>query len=136
MISVAVCVKLVDGDLNPFDECALEEALKINNAHVTVVSMGPMRWQSRLRFLTRLGDIDAVLLSDSAFAGSDTMATAYVLSSAMKKIKPDLIICGRQAIDGDTAQTPPAMSEKQNLFPIRSLSAKRVRAKEKKSYRV
>lgn len=128
MISVAVCVKLVDGDLNPFDECALEEALKINNAHVTVVSMGPMQWQSRLCFLTRLGDIDAVLLSDSAFAGSDTMATAYVLSSAMKKIKPDLIICGRQAIDGDTAQTPPAMSEKlgmniiTNVMKIKSVS--------------
>lgn len=103
-MKILVCLKVIEGDLNPFDACALEAALTLSDERVTVLSMCPPSATERLKQLTRLGDLDVILLSDNAFAGSDTLATAYILSCAAKKIGFDYIFCGRQTIDGDTAQ--------------------------------
>lgn len=103
---IMVCVKQVaSGELNPFDACALEAALRIPDAEITLLSMGREGVKDMLLNLTRLGNINGVLLSDVAFAGADTLATGYALSKAAEKIGFDLIICGRQTVDGDTAQT-------------------------------
>ncbi|MBU2541391.1 MAG: electron transfer flavoprotein subunit beta/FixA family protein [Candidatus Omnitrophica bacterium] len=100
--------------INPFDMYAIEEALRLKerfSAKVTVVSMGPPQAESALREAISLGVDDAVLISDRAFAGSDTWATSYILSCAIRKLPPfDLIICGKQASDGDTAQVGPGIS--------------------------
>lgn len=110
-MKITVCVRQgLDGDINPFDACAYEEALKIKGAEITLVSMGPLSAKTFLLNLTRLGAKRAVLLSDEAFAGADTLATAYTLSLAIKKLSPDLIFCGRQTLVGDTAQTGPMLS--------------------------
>jgi electron transfer flavoprotein beta subunit len=100
--------------INPYDTHALEAAVQLKEqygATVTVVTMGPPQAADALKECISRGADDAVLLTDRAFAGSDTWATSYALSSAMKKIEPDLIICGKQAIDGDTAQVGPGMAE-------------------------
>ena len=110
-MKIVVCVKqTVQGDLNPFDACAYEAALQIAGAEVVLLSMGPEKTKDFLRNLTRLGAKEAYLLCDRAFAGADTLATSYALSRAIKKLEPDLVICGRQTIDGDTGQTGPALS--------------------------
>lgn len=106
----------VESILNPFDEYALEMALKIkdiNGARVSVISMGPPQAEVILREAIARGADDGVLLSDRAFAGADTLATAYALTSGIKKInpRPDLVLFGKQAIDGDTAQVGPGVSE-------------------------
>ncbi len=102
--------------MNPEDKNALEEALRIKegvkDTTVTALSMGPPQAKSVLREAYAMGVDRAILVSDAAFAGSDTLATSYVLSMAIKKIKDyDLILCGRQAIDGDTAQVGPQIAE-------------------------
>lgn len=110
-MKILVCVRQgIDGEINPFDACAYEEALRVENADVILISMGPASTKDFLLRLTRLGAKKAILLSDKAFAGADTLATAYTLSQAVKKIKPDLIFCGRQTLVGDTAQTGPMLS--------------------------
>ncbi len=110
-MKILVCIRQgLDGDINPFDACAYEEALKIKGAEVTIISMGPLTAKDFLLRLTRLGAKRAILLSDKAFAGADTIATAYTLSLAVKKLSPDLIFCGRQTLVGDTAQTGPMLS--------------------------
>ena len=110
-MKILVCIRQgLDGEINPFDACAYEEALKIKNAEITIISMGPLDAKDFLLRLTRLGAKKAILLSDKAFAGADTIATAYTLSLAVKKIQPDLIFCGRQTLVGDTAQTGPMLS--------------------------
>lgn len=100
--------------LNPYDHFALEQALKIKaktGATVTVISMGPPQAVAVIRLALALGADRGVLLSDRAFAGSDTWATSYALSQALKKLgKTDLVICGQMAIDGDTAQTGPGIA--------------------------
>lgn len=103
-MKIVVCVKPVKGDINPFDESALEFAFAIQNAEITVVSMGPVSSLSMLKKISRLPVSRLVLLCDNAFAGSDTLATGYILSSAIREMNPELIICGKQSIDGDTAQ--------------------------------
>ncbi len=108
-MKVLVCVKVSNGEINPFDESALEWALSVSE-DVTVLSMGPKNTSDVLKPLTRLG-AKVTLLSDSLFAGSDTLATAYILSVAAKKLGYDLILCGKQSIDGDTAQVGPMLSE-------------------------
>ena len=116
---IIVCVKqLADGSLNPFDASALECALSLNPDRVTILTMGRKEAASMLEELTRLGPIDAVLLSDSAFAGADTLATAYALSHWLQKEQYDLILCGRQSIDGETAQVGPELASKLNLTLI------------------
>ncbi len=110
-MKIVVCVKqAVDGELNPFDACAYEAALQIPDAEVILLSMGPERTRDLLLSLTRLGAKESYHLCDKAFAGADTLATAYALSLALKKLTPDLVICGRQTVDGDTAQTGPCLS--------------------------
>ena len=110
-MKIVVCVKqTVAGELNPFDACAYEAALQIPNAEVILLSMGPEKSKDFLLNLTRLGAKEAYLLCDRAFAGADTLATAYTLSLAVKRLRPDLVICGRQTVDGDTAQTGPSLA--------------------------
>jgi electron transfer flavoprotein beta subunit len=105
--------------INPFDAYALEEGVRLKEklgGKVTAVSMGPPQAIDMLREAISLGADDAVLLSDMAFAGADTWATAYALAAAVRKIgQVDLVICGRQSTDGDTAQVGPEMAEMLNL---------------------
>lgn len=111
-MKIVVCVKqTVSGDLNPFDACAYEAALKISGAEVILISMGPEKSTDMLLNLTRLGAKRAILLTDRAFAGADTLATSYALSLAIKKENPDIVMCGRQTMDGDTAQVGPAIAQ-------------------------
>ena len=108
-MKILVCAKIVKGEVNPFDESALECALQLSD-DVTVISMGPKSSESVLKPLTRLG-AKVILISDNRFAGSDTLATSYILSTAIKQMDYDLILCGRQSIDGDTAQVGPMLSQ-------------------------
>lgn len=102
---IVVCVKpSANGEIGPFEAAAYEAALRISGAEVTLLSMAPASAGDVLLRLTRLGAKEAVLLSDKAFAGADTLATGYTLSLAIKKLSPDLIFCGRQTLEGDTAQ--------------------------------
>lgn len=118
-MKIVVCVKqTVQGDINPFDACAYEAALQIPNAEVILLSMGPEKSKDFLLGLTRLGAKKGYLLCDRAFAGADTLATSYVLSLAIKKLQPNLVICGRQTIDGDTGQTGPSLSIQADLSLI------------------
>jgi electron transfer flavoprotein beta subunit len=108
---------------NPEDLNALEMALRlkdtIENAQVTAITMGPVRAAEILREALYRGADKAVLVTDSKFAGADTLSTSYVLSLAVKKLgKVDMVIGGRQAIDGDTAQVGPQVAEKLNLPQI------------------
>jgi electron transfer flavoprotein beta subunit len=104
----------VQSIINPFDMYAIEEAIRLKEkfeGKVTVLTMGPPQAELALREAISLGCDEAVLLSDRAFAGSDTLATSYTLAMAIKKIKDfDIIICGKQASDGDTAQVGPGIS--------------------------
>ena len=110
-MKVVVCIRQsADGEINPFDASAYETALRIKGAEITILSMGPEKTAAFLENLTRLGAKEAVLLTDKAFAGADTLATSYTLSLAIEKLKPDLIICGRQSVDGDTGQVGPSLS--------------------------
>ena len=110
-MEILVCIRQgLDGEINPFDACAYEAALQVKGAQVTIISMGPSSAKDFLLRLTRLGCKRAILLSDKVFAGADTLATAYTLSKAVEKLKPDLIFCGRQTLVGDTAQTGPMLS--------------------------
>ena len=101
--------------INPEDKNALEEALRIkekNNANIVVLTMGPPQAEDALREALAMGADEGILLSDIKFAGSDTWATANALAGAVKTIgNYDLILCGRQAIDGDTAQVGPQLAE-------------------------
>ena len=113
-MKILVCVKVVKGELNPFDESALECALQLSH-DVTVVSMGPKSCEQVLKPLTRLG-AKVILISDLVYSGSDTLATSHILSTAIKQMEYDLIICGRQSIDGDTAQVGPMLSQKLGII--------------------
>ncbi len=115
-MKILVCVKFVKGELNPFDESALECALQLSD-DVTIISMGPKSCENVLKPLTRLG-AKVILISDNHFAGSDTLATSYILSIAIKQMEYDLILCGRQSIDGDTAQVGPMLSQMLNISLI------------------
>lgn len=107
----------VESILNPDDANALEEALKLKdkfeNVTVTVISMGPQQAEDMLRECLAMGADEAVLVSGREFGGADTWATSNAISSALRKVGDfDLIFAGRQAIDGDTAQVGPQISEK------------------------
>lgn len=101
--------------INPFDENSIEEALRLREKHggkVTVITMGPPQAREALKQAIAMGVDEVFLISDRAFAGSDTWATSYTLALAIKKLaKFDLIFCGKQAIDGDTAQVGPGIAE-------------------------
>ncbi len=100
--------------LNPFDLYALEEAIQLKETYggeVIAVTMGPPKADAVLREAIALGADRAVHLCDSAFGGSDTWATSYVLAKAIEKIGGvDLVLCGKQAVDGDTAQVGPGIA--------------------------
>jgi len=101
--------------INPFDENAIECGLQLVEKHggqVTVLTMGPPQAEQALRDALGMGADEAILLSDRAFAGSDTLATSYTLARAVRKVGDfDLVICGKQAFDGDTAQVGPGLAE-------------------------
>lgn len=101
--------------INPFDMYAIEEGLRLKEKYggtVTVLSMGPPQVESALREAVSLGVDKVVLLSDRAFAGSDTWATSLTLAAGIRKLgKYDLLLTGKQAIDGDTAQVGPGIAE-------------------------
>ncbi len=101
--------------LNPFDFFALEAALKIKDTKdgvkITAITMGPPQAKAVLIDALSRGVDDAILISDRAFAGADTWATSLTLASAIKQLMPvDLVVCGKQAIDGDTAQVGPELA--------------------------
>lgn len=135
-MKIVVCVKQVPGttevrinpetntlvregipnEINPFDLYAIEEALRLKErlggAATVALAMGPPQAADSLRECIAMGIEEVVLLSDRAFAGADTLATAYTLAEAVRKIGDvALILCGKQAIDGDTAQVGPEIAE-------------------------
>jgi len=101
--------------INPFDENAIECGLQLVEQHggkCTVITMGPPQASQALKDALAMGADEAVLVCDRAFAGSDTLATSYALAQTVKQIAEyDLIICGKQAFDGDTAQVGPGLAE-------------------------
>jgi len=105
----------VESIINPFDENAIEAALVLKDtvgAKVTILTMGPPQAETALRDALAMGADEVHLLSDRAFAGSDTLATSYALAQAIKSLdQADLILFGKQAIDGDTAQVGPGVAE-------------------------
>jgi electron transfer flavoprotein beta subunit len=134
-MNIVVCIKQVPGTtdikidpntntlvregvqsiINPFDGYAIEEGVRLREkcgGKVTVITMGPPQADAALREAISLGADEAVLVSDRAFAGSDTWATSYVLSQAIRKLgQCDVIICGKQTLDGDTGQVGPGIAE-------------------------
>ena len=107
--------------MNPDDKGGLELALRLKDqygAHITVISMGPPQADVILREAFAMGADMAILLSDRKFAGADTLATSYALSGLCRTLDYDLIIAGRQAIDGDTAQVGPELAEHLDLPQI------------------
>ena len=110
----------VESILNPYDACALEKALQLKDKNpeikIYAISMGPAQAEPMLKDCIAVGADGAFLVTDRKFGGSDTLATSYILSSAIKKVeeevgKADLIFAGKQAIDGDTAQVGPEIAE-------------------------
>lgn len=113
---------------NPEDLNALEQALRLKEQNpgstVTILTMGPPRATDVIREGLYRGADDGVLLTDRAFAGADTLATSYALSMAIKKIgMPDIVIGGRQAIDGDTAQVGPQVAQKLDYNQVTYVTA-------------
>jgi len=109
----------VQSIMNPYDRHALEEGVRLageEGGSVTVISMGPPQAAEVLREAVACGADEAVLVSDRAFAGADTWATTHTLAQAIKKVGgADLVLCGKQAIDGDTAQVGPGLAERLNI---------------------
>ena len=108
--------------MNPFDKNALETGLQLKDRYggkVTVISMGPPQAKAVLREALSMGADEAYLVTDRAFGGSDTYATSYILSQAIKKLGDfDVILGGKQAIDGDTGQTAPSIAEHLNAVRL------------------
>lgn len=110
--------------INPDDQSAIEAALRLKDANgckVIVITMGPPPAEGMLRELMSMGADEGVLVSAREFGGSDTFATSQILAAAIKKIgleKDDVVFCGRQAIDGDTAQVGPQIAEKLEMPQI------------------
>lgn len=105
--------------INPYDAHGLEEAIRLKEkvgGKVTIVSMGPQQAKEALKKAMSFGADRAILLSDRSFGGSDSLATAYILSTALQKIHEsepiDLVFAGKEAIDGDTAQTGPGIAQR------------------------
>jgi len=105
--------------INPFDMYAIEEGIRLKerfSGKLTIITMGPPQAEAALREAISLGADEGILVCDRAFAGSDTWATSYTLAGAIKKLGEfDLILCGKQASDGDTAQVGPGISTHLNI---------------------
>ncbi|HEY6093763.1 MAG TPA: electron transfer flavoprotein subunit beta/FixA family protein [Gallionellaceae bacterium] len=150
MIHIVVCIKQVPDSaqirvhpvtntimrqgvpaiINPYDLFALEEALRIKDkfgGFVTVITMGPPQAENALRKALSFGADDAILVTDRAFAGADTLATSFALASAIKQIEKtmpvDLVFTGKQTIDGDTAQVGPGIAKRMNLELLTYISS-------------
>jgi electron transfer flavoprotein beta subunit len=116
--------------INPYDLFALETALRLRDAHkgeVTVLTMGPPSAEDSLRKALTYGADRGVLLTDRYFAGSDTLATSFALSQAIRKIgdtwgAPDIVFAGKQTIDGDTAQVGPGIARRLELNQLTYIS--------------
>ncbi len=111
--------------INPLDKNALEEAIRIKETvgcSVTAVSMGPPSASESLNFTLKMGVDQAILISDRDFAGSDTLVTARILSEALKKIKPDLVLAGDFSLDASTSQVPPEVAERLHFNFVSSAS--------------
>ena len=107
--------------INPDDKAAIEAALQLKEqcgATVTVLTMGPPQAEKALRETLAMGADEAFLLTDRAFGGSDTLATSTIIAAAVEKLGCDLVLCGRQAIDGDTAQVGPQIAEHMGIPQI------------------
>ncbi len=132
--------------MNPFDAHALEESLRLKDRYgfrVAVISMGPPNTEITLRKSLALGADEAMLLSDRAFGGADTLATSFVLAEAIKRLRQQdelvAVICGRQTIDGDTAQVGPGIATRLGFSQLTlvdrieyiDLEAKKVRVRRK-----
>ncbi|MFL0197955.1 electron transfer flavoprotein subunit beta/FixA family protein [Clostridium sp. WILCCON 0269] len=105
--------------INPYDAHAVEEAVRIKNkfgGKVSIISMGPPQAQEVIKKCIEMGADEGYLLSDRSFAGSDTLSTSYILATGIKRImdieKIDIVFCGKQAIDGDTAQVGPGIASR------------------------
>jgi electron transfer flavoprotein beta subunit len=116
--------------INPYDLFALEEALRIKDrfgGFVTVITMGPPQAENALRKALSFGADDAILVTDRAFAGADTLATSFALASAIRQIEKtmpvDLVFTGKQTIDGDTAQVGPGIAKRLNLELLTYISS-------------
>ena len=117
--------------INPYDLFALEAALRLRDKHrgtITMLTMGPPMAEESLRRALSFGPDRAVLLTDRAFAGSDTLATSYALANAIRKIgesfgAPDIVFTGKQTIDGDTAQVGPGIAKRLNLHQLTYVAA-------------
>ena len=109
----------VEATVNPFDTYAIEEGIRLKEKYggkVTAISMGPPQAEDALREAIALGCDEAILLTDRAFAGADTLATAYTLSRGIRKIGSyDLVICGMKTTDGDTGQVGPGLAEELDI---------------------
>lgn len=111
----------VSSIINPDDKAGLEEALKLKDLFgctITALTMGPLQAKNALQEAFSMGVDKGILLTDKSFSGSDSLATSTVLASAIKKLDYDIIITGRQAIDGDTAQVGPQLAEHLDLPQI------------------
>jgi electron transfer flavoprotein beta subunit len=145
LMNIAVCVKqVIDTEapakldpsswrldrsvtcvLNPYDEFAVEEALRIKEAHggdVTVVCMGPDKAEDAVRKALAMGADNAVLVSDAALAGTDAQGTAYVLAEALKTLQCDLVIFGVRSTDGETGVVPGAVADRLGMPLLSSLA--------------
>jgi len=114
-------------EINPFDLNALEAAVQIKekgDSSIIAISMGPLSAESTLKDALARGADEAILLSDNVFSGSDTLATSYIISSAIKKLGDfDLIICGEKTVDGDTGQVGPEIAEHLGIPHVSYVSA-------------
>jgi len=114
-------------EINPFDLNAIETAVQIkekSDGYIIAISMGPLSAESSLKDALARGADEAVLLSDSAFSGSDTLSTSYVLAAAIRKLgEYDLIICGEKTVDGDTGQVGPEIAEHLGIPHVSYVSA-------------
>lgn len=146
-MNIVVCIKQVPGTtevkinketntlvregvqsiINPFDTYAIEEGVRLKErfgGKVTVLTMGPPQAEAALRETIEVGTDEGVLVSDRAFAGSDTLATSYVLSKAIEKIgECDLVIVGKQTMDGDTGQVGPGIAQRLGVPFVAYVSA-------------
>ncbi|HKB60545.1 MAG TPA: electron transfer flavoprotein subunit beta/FixA family protein [Gallionellaceae bacterium] len=150
MIHIVVCIKQVPDSaqirvhpvtntimrqgvpaiINPYDLFALEEALRIKDkfgGFITVITMGPPQAENALRKAVSFGADDAILVTDRAFAGADTLATSFALASAIRQIEKDMpvdiVFCGKQTIDGDTAQVGPGVAKRLGLELLTYISS-------------
>ena len=117
---ILVLLKFYKGELNPFDASTLECAINTESRDITILTMAPSSVYENFKGLTRLG-VKGVFISDSAYAGSDTLATSKVLATAIEKINPDVVFCGRQSVDGDTGQIPPQVAKRLGFNLITSV---------------